>query len=158
MEEEKNIEQPTEPNTDPADTGEKGKKLFTQEEVNEIVRKRLDRVKVEPREPSEAEKREADLKARESRMACREYLDKFSYPKELADIIDTSNPEEFSRRADAANKLIQDMLNKKEDEMKAKRPRPYYPSFSNDPVYSEKKGFGSSKHIPKSWPAESEFD
>lgn len=154
MEDEEIIEQPTEPTTDPADTEEKGTKLFTQEEVNDIVRKRLERVRTEPREPSEAEKREQAIAARESRMECREYLEKFRFPKELADIIDTSNPEEFSRRATAANAMIEQIVKQRVQEYKDSLPKPHYPMADlADPIAAPTgSGFGSTKHTPKLWP------
>lgn len=109
MENNQNTEQTLNPATDPAGTGDKSEKLFTQAEVNEIVRKRLEKVKQDPpapREPTELEKREAALAAKESRIQCQEYLIGNNLPMQLLDILDTSNPNEFNKRAEMVNSLI----------------------------------------------------
>ena len=69
-------------------------KTFTQEEVNRIVQDRLAR---ERRGTGQTiEERELDLTRRENRMKCAEKLTEAGYPKELLDILDTSNAETFS--------------------------------------------------------------
>ena len=96
-------------NTQPAASGaQSGEKLFTQKEVDEIIRIRLERErkKYTPREPTETELREKKLAERENRVACKEYLSEYGYSPELIDIIDTSNPEEFKQKADKASQLI----------------------------------------------------
>ena len=68
-------------------------KTFTQEEVNRIVQERLAR---ERRGTGQTiEERELDLTRRENRMKCAERLSESGYPKELLDILDTSNAETF---------------------------------------------------------------
>lgn len=68
-------------------------KTFTQEEVNRIVQDRLAR---ERRGTGQTiEERELDLTRRENRMKCAEKLTEAGYPKELLDILDTSNTETF---------------------------------------------------------------
>lgn len=68
-------------------------KTFTQEEVNRIVQDRLAR---ERRGTGQTiEERELDLTRRENRMKCAEKLTEAGYPKELLDILDTSNAETF---------------------------------------------------------------
>ena len=60
MEQENNQNNTQQPNTQPAENGDQGGgKLFTQEEVNTIVRDRLarERAKNTPPEPTEEEKR-----------------------------------------------------------------------------------------------------
>ena len=105
------IEQPTQqPTTQPADNGNKGggERLFTQEEVNNIVRDRLakDRAKRAPAEPSEAEKKEAELTARESRLSCREHLLDNGLPSSLLDAFDTSDVDKFKKAVDVVSELI----------------------------------------------------
>lgn len=84
--------------------GQQGK-LFTQEQVNEIVKKRLAKVKqqegMEP--PEDYTAKVAELTAKESRLSCREYLIEKRYPKELLDTLDTSDVEKFKERADMLN-------------------------------------------------------
>lgn len=97
------------PNTQPADNGEQGGgKMFTQEEVNNIVRERLarERAKNSPQEPTEEEKRLKDLDARESKIACREYVMDQGLPAQLLDVLDTSNHEEFKTKAEIVSGLL----------------------------------------------------
>lgn len=91
-------QQPT--NSTPEETG--GSKTFTQEEVNRIVSERLakEKAKAEPKE----DEREQALKARESRLDCREYIANKGYPIELLDMLDTSDAEKFRASVD---KLVQ---------------------------------------------------
>lgn len=88
-----NDRQPTTPT--PEDSGGQGEnRTFTQEEVNRIVADRLARERAKA-EPSPADEREQALKARESKLDCREYLSGEKLPAELADILDTSDAEAF---------------------------------------------------------------
>ena len=85
-----NIEQqPTTPT--PEASGGQGEKLFTQDDVNRIVSDRLarERAKAEP------DTREAELKAREARMDCREFLSDKKYPADLLDILPTADVDTF---------------------------------------------------------------
>ena len=100
------VQQPT---TQPADNGDQGGgKMFTQEEVNNIVRDRLarERAKNTPQEPTEEEKRVQDLNTRESKLACREYVMDQGLPRQLLDVLDTSNYEEFKSKADIVTGLL----------------------------------------------------
>lgn len=109
MEQEANQNNNQQPTTQPADNGDQGGgKLFTQEEVNNIVRDRLarERAKNLPQEPTEEEKRTQDLNARESKIACREYIMDQGLPRELLDVLDTSNHEEFKSKADIVSGLL----------------------------------------------------
>lgn len=80
-------------------------KLFTQEEVNNIISKRLAKVKTEAAAQAEekqnslAEKEKA-LAAREAALSCREYVIKKGYPAELLEILDTSEFVSFREKAD----------------------------------------------------------
>ena len=118
MEETKEAAQVSEPAADtpaaeaekPADSG----KLFTQEEVNRIIKERLSRQKIKANEDQEAEyknksddlaKRETDLKAKETRFQCKEYLFSKGYSNELLEILDTNDFESFKKKADKVNAL-----------------------------------------------------
>lgn len=105
--ENQNIEQ--QPNTQPADNGNQGgEKMFTQEEVNQIIKDRLDRErsKAKPPEPTEEEKRAQELTARENKLSCREYLVSSGHPAELLDVIDTSDIESFKAKAEIVLGLL----------------------------------------------------
>lgn len=138
-----NMEQ--QPTTQPADNGNQGSgKMFTQDEVNQIIKERLarERAKTTPQEPTEAEKREQTLNARESRLNCREYLHNNNYCAELLNILDTSDAKAFEKQADAISRLIKTQV----------PPAPLYDPAScgsGSPVGS---GFKKTKHTPRQYP------
>lgn len=72
-------------------------KMFTQEDVNRIVSERLAREREKPVD----DEREKNLKAREARLDCRDYLDSKKYPVKLLDLLDHSDVEKFKAAADA---------------------------------------------------------
>ena len=100
-----NVEQ--QPTTQPADNGNKGnERTFTQAEVDRIIKERLERDRAKrraPAEPSEAEKKEAELTARESRLSCREYLLDSGLPSSLLDAFDTSDVNRFKKAVDSVS-------------------------------------------------------
>lgn len=79
------------------DNGGNGGKMFTQEDVNRIVSERLAREREKPVD----DEREKNLKAREARLDCRDYLDSKKYPVKLLDLLDHSDVEKFKAAADA---------------------------------------------------------
>lgn len=79
------------------DHGGNGGKMFTQEDVNRIVSERLAREREKPMD----DEREKNLKAREARLDCRDYLDSKKYPVKLLDLLDHSDVEKFKAAADA---------------------------------------------------------
>ncbi len=99
-------QQPTTPT--PEDSGGQGsERTFTQEEVNRIVSERLAREREKAaQQPTPEALRERDLKARESRLDCREYLSAQGYPAELLDILDTSDTDKFKASADRLRALF----------------------------------------------------
>lgn len=118
MEQENTQNNNQQPNTQPADNGEQGSgKLFTQEEVNTIIRDRLarERAKNTPAEPTEEEKRLNDLTIRENRLACREYVMDQGLPAKLLEVLDTSNQEDFKAKADIVSGLLRDNHTSKAD-------------------------------------------
>lgn len=96
-------QQPTTPTPEAA--GGQGEKLFTQDEVNRIVGERLARVK----QTADSAEREADLKAREARLTCREYLSSEKLPAELADILPTADAEAFKANVKKLTGLFRQM-------------------------------------------------
>lgn len=80
-----------------ADPGAKGEggKLFTQDDVNRIVSERLARDRADRDKPSPEDEREKALKARESRLDCRDYLDSKKLPAALLEVLDCSDVEKF---------------------------------------------------------------
>lgn len=82
-------------------------KKFTQADLDRIVKDRLKRSD-EAKEKAHSEEIAAIQKSvteRENRLACREYLLDKGYPADLLEIIDTSSPEEFKKKADKAYNL-----------------------------------------------------
>lgn len=98
-EEIKNIEnQPN--NAAPAENGDQAGKMFTQDEVNKIVSDRLARDREKRSAQQQEDTKELVLKARESKLDCREYLSEKKYPAELLEVLDTSDVETFKAAAD----------------------------------------------------------
>lgn len=98
-EENKNIDnQPN--NAAPAGNGDQAGKMFTQDEVNKIVSDRLARDREKRSAQQQEDTKELALKARESRLDCREYLSEKKYPAELLEVLDTSDVEKFKAVAD----------------------------------------------------------
>lgn len=95
---------------------EQEKRLFTQEEVNQIIAKRLDKLRkqaaAENQKQADADRMEleqirteieqsrAELSARETVIQCKEYIQQQGYPFELIDIIDTSDYQLFKEKVD----------------------------------------------------------
>lgn len=105
------IQQPQQPNADPAATGENKGKLFTQDEVNRIVSERLNRERekaaqaaaqaAEPAPDDDTARRRAELTEAENRIKCKEFLlDNKQYPAALLDLYDTKDFEAFKANAE----------------------------------------------------------
>ena len=99
------IQQPQQPNADPAETGENKGKLFTQDEVNRIVSERLNREReraaqaaaqaAEPAPDDDTARRRAELTEAENRIKCKEFLLDNKHPAALLDLYDTKDFEAF---------------------------------------------------------------
>ena len=101
------IQQPQQPNADPAATGENKGKLFTQDEVNRIVSERLNRERERAAQAAETApdddtaRRRAELTEAENRIKCKEFLlDNKQYPAALLDLYDTKDFEAFKANAE----------------------------------------------------------
>lgn len=99
-------QQPTTPT--PEASGGQGEKLFTQADLDRIIGERLARARVKA-EPSPEDAREADLKAREARLDCREFLTDKKYPVELLDILGTADVETFKGNVERLAGLFRGM-------------------------------------------------
>ncbi len=100
-----NIEQqPTTPT--PEASGDQGEKLFTQADLDRIIGERLARVKAKA-ELSPEDTREADLKVREVRMDCREFLNAGGYPDALLELFDTSDSEKFKADVERLDSIVE---------------------------------------------------
>ena len=100
-------------------TEDQPERLFTAEEVERIVKKRVKRIKAETVQSEESKAlaedlrkreesiagREKDLKQRETRLNCQQYLFDNHYPMDLLDLIDTSDLEQFIKKADKVQGL-----------------------------------------------------
>jgi len=97
-------QQPT--HATPADNGGQGtERLFTQDELNSIIQERLARERAKA-EPTPEEMREADLKSREAKMTCREFIADKGYPSALLDILPTNDAEAFQKAVKALDNAI----------------------------------------------------
>lgn len=110
MREENKIIGQTEEQNEQQPEDEKKERLFTQEEVNNIISDRLKRQ--EKREKTEAEKtlevKEQELDSRGKKLDCKEYLLEKNYPLQILELIDTSDVEVFKEKADTIRKMITD--------------------------------------------------
>jgi adenylosuccinate synthase len=99
--------------TQPEDNGAQQGRTFTQEEVNRIVSDRLARERAKA-EPSEEDKRLADITARESKIVCNEFLIGQGYPEKVVrgmlDVFDTSDSEQFKKNVDKLLKVFPAIL------------------------------------------------
>lgn len=98
-------QQPENNATPAANEGKATERMFTQEEVNRIVTERLAREKAKG-EPSPLDEREQALKARESRLSCREYVNTEGLPTALLDVLDTSDLDGFKAKVQQLDTLL----------------------------------------------------
>ena len=96
-------QQPTTPT--PEASGDQGAKLFTQADLDRIIGERLSRERAKA-EPSPEDTREADLKAREARMDCREFISSEGYPAELLELFDTTDVEKFKAAVEKLDGIV----------------------------------------------------
>lgn len=99
-------QQPTTP-TPEASGDQGGERLFNQCDVNRIVSERLARER-QKTEPTAIDDREAQLKARESRLDCRDYLEGLAKGGKVAsgvvkliDVLDTTDKAKFEKTVSA---------------------------------------------------------
>ena len=98
-------------NTQPEENGTQ--RTFTQEEVNKIVSERLERDRSKRTDNSEYETRMNELKARESKFACKELVKECEYPEELLDLLDTSDVEKFAETTKKIDKIFRERYSPK---------------------------------------------
>ena len=82
-------------------------KMFTQSEVNEIVKKRLSRVK-DNGSDEKSPVTDQDLIARSNRLDCKEYLLDNGLSTALLDVIDTSNKDAFIEKVEALSGIVKE--------------------------------------------------
>lgn len=99
----------TQPEANGTQSGGDGERKFTQDEVNKIVKERLqrERSKAGSEQQQTDAARAAELTAKENRLTCKEYLLDNGYPQALLDAVDTSDPEQFKSKAET---LMQAMM------------------------------------------------
>lgn len=105
------------PTTQPADNGnQSGGKMFTQEEVNQIVSERLRRERekstTQPQDERETalQEREKAVAAKENAHRCREYLAEINidekYRQDFMEALDTSDFDKFKASVDKLGKYF----------------------------------------------------
>lgn len=105
------------PTTQPADNGnQSGGKVFTQEEVNQIVSERLRREREKsPQQPQDEretalQEREKAVAAKETAHRCREYLAEINidekHRQEFMEVLDTSDFDKFKAVVDKLGKYF----------------------------------------------------
>ena len=91
----------TETPTNNATQTDSGEKLFTQEQVNQIVSERLARERGKAATEQAAADKASDIARREQVLKCREFVaDNKQYPAKLLEVLDTSNFDSFKAQAD----------------------------------------------------------
>lgn len=110
-------------------------KKFTQKEVDEIVKKRLNREKTKNADDLENLKNE--LNKKDNLLKCKEYLIDKNYPRELIEVIDTNDVETFKEKVEKLQKNIFSNIEP--------------PLYTADPVPSENKGLTRQKRKPKDY-------
>ena len=130
-------------------------KLFTQEEVDNIVKRRLYERKKEKQEHQNTnkelekrekaiEEREHSVTLRENRVKCCEIVNEKGYSKELLEILDTSDTEKFREQAEKLTELY-----------KQRREQPkVYPGVKHSNITPHKndvRPFADTKHKPKQY-------
>ncbi len=103
-------------------------KMFTQEEVNKIISKRLKGYKELQNKSQEVEKMSKTL-------ACKEYLLDNNYPSELLNIINTDDVEEFKDKVEKLYKCV--------------KPRKGTPLYNPEPVDLGHGGLTRERRKPK---------
>ena len=156
MEENKTEEVTQQQEAEPADPAEKpAGRFFTQEEINRIVSDRLKKYKAKAAEDTAAEfaEREKEFKAREAKLAAKEFIQERGYPADLADLLDTSDIEQFKKNAD---RLVSTMMDKAQKQSGSRiRSLPMADTESISPSNGDRSGNRSafsrngSKHVPK---------
>lgn len=96
-------QQPTTPT--PEVSGDQGEKLFTQADLDRIIGERLARERAKA-EPSPEDAREADLRAREARLTCREFISTGGYPAALLELFDTTDAEKFKAAVEKLDGMV----------------------------------------------------
>lgn len=140
----------TAPETQPEETAKSSSdgsgRLFTQEEVNGIIKERLQRQrsKADEEHARQLSTQAADIAARESRLACKEFLLDSGYPQQLLDILDTSDPETFKSKAEEAVNAFKPQRNNSGISHRSSSERNEH--FGNTAVAD---AFKNSKHKPK---------
>lgn len=125
-----------------SDPGKK-EKMFTKEEVNEIVRKRLSRIKDQQRNFDELDEREKSITQRENTLNCRMYLFENGLSEAYLDLFDNSDFETFKKKIEVVEKI--------KSGRKPKR-NPMGRSPETNDFNEDIGGFGKVKHNPrKQW-------
>lgn len=105
---------------------EQSEKTFTQEEVNEIIKSRLSRVKAEKTEETNKrlDEREAELVQRENRLTAAELIQKKNLPPESIELVNLADKETVSASIDLMEKLF------------GKKPNAYKPQGGGEYAHS----------------------
>ena len=102
------------------DHGNDQEKLFTQEEVNAIIKKRLERIRAEESKQTDAEtaartaaldQREQELNRKAMSLECKSYLSDQGYDADLFDVISADNLDDFKAKADKLSGMIANKRN-----------------------------------------------
>ena len=93
-----------------------GEKTYTQDDVTNIIQRKLSSLRKQAARESEAEYNQklAELQARESKLMVKEALSDRNMPRELADIITCTDEDDLKAKLDALQKIYGDKAKEKE--------------------------------------------
>lgn len=127
-------------------------KTFTQEEVNAIVTKRLEKERA--RKTDDFSEKENELSEREKVLSCKEYLLDNGFDRSLIDIVDTSDPDLFAEKVNKIYDLFYGKYNQEKEKEKKEQNQDkerIYPGVTKNPPIKRKNdsSFSNKKHVPK---------
>ena len=127
------------------DQGEKSERLFTQAEVNEIVRKRIAKEKAKQPEQAAPAFDDAELTARANRLDCREFLLDNGLSPDLLDVIDTTDSKVFIDKVTKLQGMMPKVGSYPEVEDRGEV------AHVSDPSEAIRAAFQNTAHKPKEW-------
>lgn len=119
------------------DTGTQGAKSFTQDEVNNIIQTRLDKLKKQAASEQEMKyaQKVKELEARESMLLLKESLAVRKMPAELAEVITCTDEKDMNSKLDVLQKLIEGEVKKAIDNISRPGQTRYNPVGGKDVVH-----------------------
>lgn len=130
-----------------AEDTQNAERMYTSAEVNEMIRKRLAREKKKA-----ANGNDAEVQLRSARLDCKEYVIDNGLPKELLDVIDTSDFAAFKEKAEKMRGVISKTAEESAPGYPDVKDGGSVPRIHDDSGEFAKAFSGAVKHKPKQPP------